>query len=84
MLNVARSHGFMPEEIYSDKGKTADDCSLEKVVLYDIVRQARTSAALSSIDAANCYDSIAHTIALLVFQAFGVPLEAAESMLTAI
>ena len=84
MLDVVRSHGFMSEEIYSGKGKTADDCSLEKVLLYDIVWQERTSAALSSIDAENCYDSIAHEIALLVFQAFGFPLEAVESMLTAI
>ena len=39
---------------------------------------------LSLIDAANCYDSISHAIASLVFQAFGVPTEAIESMLTAI
>ena len=54
------------------------------VLFYDIVWQARVSAGLSSIDAANCYDSIAHAIASLVFQAFGVPEEAVESMLTAI
>ena len=70
MLDVVRSHLFVPEEIYSDKVKTADDCSLEKVVLYDIVWRAIISASLSSIDVANCYDSITHTIASLVFQAF--------------
>ena len=53
MLDVVRSHGFMPEEIYSEKGKTADDFSLAKFVLYDIIKKARTSAALSSIDVAN-------------------------------
>ena len=37
MLDVVRSHGFMPENIYSDQGKTDDDCSIAKVVLYDIV-----------------------------------------------
>ena len=62
MLDFVRSHGVMPEEIYSEKGKNVDYCSLEKIILYDIVRQARTSAALSSIDAAKCYDSIAHAI----------------------
>ena len=84
MLNVVRSHSFVPEEIYSEKGKTADDCSLAKVILYDIVWQARIYAELRYIDAANCYDSITHAIASLVFQAFGVPLEAIESMLTSI
>jgi hypothetical protein len=84
MMNNVRKFGWMPEEIYSEKGKTADDGSLAKVLFYDIVRQARVSAGLSSIDAANCYDSIAHAIASLVFQAFGVPEEAIQSMLTAI
>ena len=56
--------------------------TVAKVIIYDIVQQARTSAALSSTDAANCYNSIAHAIALLVFQAFGVPLKAVESILT--
>ena len=29
MLDVVRSDGFTPEEIYSEQGKTSDDCSLE-------------------------------------------------------
>ena len=83
MLDVVRSHGFMTEEIYSEKGKTYDDCYVSKVILYDIVWQERISAALSSIDDANFYDSITHAIASLFFQAFGISLEAVESMLTA-
>ena len=63
MLDVVRIHGFVPEEIYSEKGKTYDDCYLVKVIIYDIVRQARTPAALSFINSANCYDSITHAIA---------------------
>ena len=84
MLDVVRSHIFMPEEIYSEKVNTSDDCSVAKFIIYDIVRQARTSAELSSIYAANCYNIIAHAIASLVFQAFGVTPEAVESILTAI
>ena len=81
MLDMVKSHGFMTENIYSEKGKAADDYSLVKVILYDNTWQARTSAALISTDAANCYDSIAHAIASLVFHAFGVPFGAVESML---
>ena len=84
MLDVVRSHSFIPLEIYSEKGKNSDDCSQAKVILYDIVWQTRVSASLSSIDAANCYASIEHAIALLVFQAFGAPIESVESMLTTI
>ena len=39
---------------------------------------------MASVDADNCYNRIAHAIASLVFQAFGVPLSASESMLTTI
>jgi hypothetical protein len=42
------------------------------------------TAAISSVDAANCYDSIAHAIASLIFQACGVPVEGVEAMLLAI
>ena len=81
MLDVVRSHGFIPEEIYIENGKTVYDCSLEKVILYDIFCQARTSASLNYNDFSKCYNSITHTIASLVFQVFGIPLEAVESML---
>ena len=48
------------------------------------MRQTRLSAGLSSVDTANCCDSVAHAIASLVFQAFGVLENAVLSMLTTI
>ena len=84
MLEKARRNGLMPEEIFSKRNKMADDGTLTKVLTYDIIRQTRRPAGLASVDANNCYDRIAHTIASLVFQAFGVPLSASESMLTTI
>ena len=53
MLVVVRSNGFMPEEIYSEKGKAVNDCHLAKVIIYVIVQQERISSTLSSIVAAN-------------------------------
>jgi hypothetical protein len=41
-------------------------------------------AAIASVDASNCYDRIAHAIASLVFQAFGVPATAIKTMLSTI
>ena len=84
MMQNVRKHNFMPEEIYSEKNRMADDGSLAKVLFYDIVRQTRLPAGLASVDASNCYDSIAHAIASLVFQSFGVSEEAVTSMLEAI
>ena len=74
----------MPEEVFSERNKMADDGTLTKVITYDIIHQMRWSAGVASVDADNCYDRIAHAIASLVFQAFGVPLSASESMLTTI
>ena len=48
------------------------------------VRKTRLTAGLVSVDAANFYDSIVHAITSLVFQAYGVPEEAVQSMLSTI
>ena len=84
MMEVVRRHGLMEDEIFSERGRTAEDGALAKVFFYDIIRQFRLSAGISSVDAANCYDSIAHAIASLIFQAIGVPLEGVAAMLEAI
>src|SRR5210317_546410 len=70
MLDNVRKYGFMPEEIFSERNRMADDGSLGKTLFYDIVRQLRVPAAISSVDAANCYDRVAHAIASMVFQSF--------------
>ncbi len=38
-------------------------------------------AAITLVDASNCYNRIAHAIALLIFQAFRVPTTAVKTML---
>jgi hypothetical protein len=83
MVNV-RKHNLMPEEIFSKKNRMADDGTLCKTLFYDITRQVRIPTAIASVNASNCYDRIAHAIASLVFQAFGVPTTAIETMLGAI
>ena len=84
MLNNARKYKLMPEEIFSEKNKMADDGALAKKLFYDIVRQLKVPAGIASVDAANCYDRGVHAISSLVFQAFGTPLSACKSMHSAI
>lgn len=72
MLDNERSFGLMAEEIFSEIRWTAEDRALVKVLFYDIVWQSRATAAISSVDAMNCYDRIAHVIASIIFQACGV------------
>jgi hypothetical protein len=74
----------MPEEVFSKKNRMADNGTLTKMLFYDVTRQARVPEAIASVDASNCYDRIAHAIALLVFQAFGVPASAIDPMLSTI
>ena len=83
MKNV-RKHNQMPEEIFSKKNRMANNGTLCKTLFYNITRQGRVPAAIASVDASNCYDRIAHAIASLVFQAFGVPSIAIETTLGAI
>jgi hypothetical protein len=71
----------MPEEIFSKRNRMADDGTLGKTLFYDISRQAQVPAAIASVDALNCYGRIAHTMASLVFQAFGVPTIEIDTML---
>ena len=42
MMDNVRKHGYMAEEIFSEKGRMADDGSLAKTLFYDIIRQKRT------------------------------------------
>jgi hypothetical protein len=84
MMSNAQGHQLVPKEIFSKKNRMADDGTLCKILFYDITRQARVPVAIALVDASNCYDRIAHAMALLIFQAFGVPLTAVETMLRAI
>ena len=54
------------------------------MLFQDVVRQTRLTAGLALVDAANCYDSVTHAIASLVLQAYHVPEEVVQSMLSKI
>ncbi len=84
MLDNARRYNLILEEIFSKKNRTADDGGLAKTLFYDITRQMRAPAAIVSVDAANCYDQIAHAMASLIFQSFGVESTAVSAMLETI
>jgi hypothetical protein len=84
MLANVRKYKLMPEEVYSERNRLADDGTLSKVLFYDIARQLQRPAGLALVDTDNCYDCIAHPMASMVFQSFGVPTPAIESMLTTI
>ena len=84
MLEEARKYKLIPEEIFSEKNSIADNRGLTKTLFYDIVCQLRVPAAIALVDASNCYDRIAHAMALLIFQSFGVEDTAVTVMLETI
>ena len=52
MMKLARKNGLVPEEIYSEKGKTPEDAILQQVLVYDIARQLRRPLLVASVNAA--------------------------------
>ncbi len=53
MMQNAREHRLMPEEIYSKKNCMADNRMLTKTLFYNVTCQARVPAAIASIDSSN-------------------------------
>ncbi len=84
MLEEARKYKFVPEEIFSKQNCMANNGGLAKTLFYNIVCQLRVPAAIALVDASNCYDRITHTMALLIFQSFGVAETAVMTMLETI
>jgi len=84
MMENACHHNLMPNEIYSKRGRQADDDTLAKTLTYDKIGQTRLPAGITSVDADSCFGRIAHLIALLIFRALGVNSQASEAMLTTI
>jgi hypothetical protein len=83
MKNVC-DHHLMSEDFFSKKNRMADDGILKMTLFYNVMHQARVPVAIASVEASICYDRIAHAMALLVLQAFGVPASAIDSMLSGI
>ena len=40
MMENARHHNLVPTEIYSERGRTADDGTLAKTLAFDVIRQS--------------------------------------------
>eukprot|EP00956_Cyclotella_meneghiniana_P035709 scaffold117520_cov80-Cyclotella_meneghiniana.AAC.3 len=72
MIDHVRASGLIPPEQFSTCNSTSEDGSLQKALLLDISRQGKIPCVVTSNDATACYDWVAHSIALLSFQALGV------------
>jgi hypothetical protein len=66
MQNLTDSR-YIPKELFSQKGSTAEDAKFDKTLKADLSRQARQSMAIISADTAYCYDRVNHVIMVLVW-----------------
>jgi hypothetical protein len=68
-MQTLTDSGYIPEELFSQKGSTAEDAKFDKTLMVDLSRQARQPMTVVSADAAYCYDRVNHVIMLLVWLA---------------
>jgi hypothetical protein len=68
-MNQLTNNRFIPEELFSKKGSTAEDAKLDKTLTIDISRQTRNPMTIVLADAADCYDRVNHVIMSLIWLA---------------
>jgi hypothetical protein len=66
-MQVLTNSGYIPEELFSQKGSTAEDAKFDKTLMATLSRQARHPMTIVSADAAYCYDRVNHVIMSLVW-----------------
>ena len=53
-MQTLTDRGYIPEEVFSQKGSTEEDAKFDKTLMADLSRQARQPMAVVSADAAYC------------------------------
>jgi hypothetical protein len=66
MQNLTES-GYIPKELFSHKGSTAEDAKFNKTLMANLSWQARRPMIVTSADTAYCYDQVNHLIMSLVW-----------------
>ena len=73
-MHRMKSTGVLPLEQGEISGKTALDSALTKQLFFDQANILHLTCAVSSNDAANCYDAVNHAAGSFALQAMNVPI----------
>jgi hypothetical protein len=84
MVHRMTSQQIMPIEQGATSGKTTIDSSMLKQLFFDQSNILHTMSAVSSNDAANCYDAVNHAAGSFALQAMRVPLNIIKCYLLSI
>ncbi len=68
-MDSLTANDYLPEELFSQKGCTAEDAKFDKTLMANLSRHARHPMTVISGDAAHCYDRVNHIIMSLVWLA---------------
>jgi hypothetical protein len=66
-MQALTASGYVPEELFSQKGSTVKDTKFDKTLMADLLRQARHPMIVTLADAAYCYNRVNHVIMSLVW-----------------
>lgn len=82
-MDNAISKGIVPAEQFFAKRRTKpQEGCLVKTLFYDCCRVLHETTAVCSVDFHSCYHSVAHPIASVALQAWGVPFMLVKIMLS--
>jgi hypothetical protein len=66
-MEFLSKNDYLPEELFSQKGCTAEDSKFDKTLMADLSKQARHPMTVVSADGAYCYDRVNHIIMSLAW-----------------
>jgi hypothetical protein len=66
-MQTLTESGYIPEELFRQKGSTVEGAKFNKTLMADLSGQARRPMIVTSADAAYCYDRMNHIIMSLVW-----------------
>ncbi len=66
-MQTLTESGYIPEELFSQKGSMAEDAKFDKTLMADLSRQVRQPMIVTSADADYCYDRMNHIIMSLIW-----------------
>ena len=66
-MQTLRESGYVPEELFSQKGSMAEDSKFDKTLMADLSRQARHPMIVTLADAAYCYNRVNHVVMSLIW-----------------
>ena len=84
MMDLARQHNMVPEEIYNKKGKTVGGAILQQVFTCDFAWQYKCPLIIVSLDTTQCYDIVTHTMMILTLVAHKVRQQSVIRMISPI